>query len=44
MGTPSRVKGGIQETRTVVELIEITVRLLTDSKYPENAVIQKHIK
>ena len=31
MGTPSRVKGGLQEMRTVVELTGVTVRLLTDS-------------
>ena len=31
MGTPSRVKGGLQEMRTVVELMGTTVRLLTDS-------------
>ena len=31
MGTPSRVKGGLQEMRTVVELMETTVRLLTGS-------------
>ena len=34
MGTPSRVKGGLQEMRTVVELMETTVRLLTDSNRP----------
>ena len=32
MGTPSRVKGGIQEMRIVVELIVITDKLLTDPK------------
>ena len=37
MGTPSRVKGGLQEMRMVVELMRvnvITVRLLTDSNKP----------
>ena len=34
MGTPSRVKGGLQEMRTVVELTGVTARLLTDSNRP----------
>ena len=38
MGTPSRVKGGLQEIRTVVELMETTVRSLTDSSGPMECV------
>ena len=34
MGTPSRVKGGLQEIKIVVELIATTSRLLTDSSKP----------
>ena len=34
MGTPSRVKGGLQEIRTVEELTRVTVRSLTDSNRP----------
>ena len=34
MGTPSRVKGGLQEMRTVVEVTGVTARLLTDSNRP----------
>ena len=34
MGTPSRVKGGLQEMRTVVELMSVTLRLLTGSNGP----------
>ena len=42
MGTPSRVKGGLQEMRTVVELMGTTVRSLTASNRPahvENIII-----
>ena len=34
MGTPSRVKGGLQEMKKEVELMGTTVRLLTDSNGP----------
>ena len=34
MGTPSRVKGGLQEMRTVVELMVVTVRLWTAPNRP----------
>ena len=40
MGTiPSRVKGGFQEMRTVVELTGVTARLLTDSNRPANNIM-----
>ena len=34
MGTPSRVKGALQEMRTVVELMVVTVRLWTAPNRP----------
>ena len=35
MGIPSRVKGGLQEMRTVVELMIVALRSLTDFNRPE---------